>query len=173
MTPNPSHTQIVQSWLTACAPHTPVSRALEAIYQHVHTETIARQPLCQASGRCCNFEKHGHRLYVTGIEAAYMFARLEGDNRARATLEQVNAARTRGDCPYLINNLCTAHTIKPLGCRVYYCDPTAQRWQEELSEYALAQIRAIHDEHGLEYRYGEWRSMLEQVIEAVGASQDR
>jgi hypothetical protein len=25
---------------------------------------------------------------------------------------------------------------------------------------ALAMVRALHERHGIEYRYGEWRSML-------------
>jgi hypothetical protein len=55
------------------------------------------------------------------------------------------------------------HTIKPLGCRVYFCDPTAQGWQQELSERTLAMVRAIHERHGVPYRYGEWRGLLEVV----------
>jgi hypothetical protein len=47
---------------------------------------------------------------------------------------------------------------------VYFCDRSAQEWQQALSEHGLAQIRALHDRHGIEYRYGEWRSMLDQVV---------
>jgi hypothetical protein len=35
-------------------------------------------------------------------------------------------------------------------------------WQQELSERALAMVRAIHERYGIEYRYGEWRTMLRE-----------
>jgi Fe-S-cluster containining protein len=80
------------------------------------------------------------------------------------SLTQIDAAKARGDCPFLERNLCGAHTIKPLGCRVYFCDASAQDWQHELTERALERIRALHDRHGLSYRYGEWRAMLAWVV---------
>ena len=70
------------------------------------------------------------------------------------------ASRARGDCPYLVGTLCSVHEIKPLACRTYYCDPTAQDWQQALTERLLAKLRELHDRHAIEYRYGEWRDML-------------
>ena len=40
------------------------------------------------------------------------------------------------------------------------CDPKAAGWQEELSERMLGRLRALHEAHGIPYRYGEWRAML-------------
>jgi Fe-S-cluster containining protein len=178
---------LASSWLDAARDPT-IRAELEAVYERVASATRERRPLCTASGRCCHFEKHGHRLYVTGLEAAYTIASLQvdgargvlhdpstreaGDVRAAPTsprvlsLPQVDAARERGDCPFLVDNLCSVQGIKPLGCRVYYCDPTAQQWQMELSEECLSEIRAIHDRHGIEYRYGEWRGMLANMVHA-------
>ena len=50
--------------------------------------------------------------------------------------------------------------MRPLGCRIYFCDPRAAGWQEDLSERTLARLRALHDAHDVPYRYGEWRTML-------------
>jgi Fe-S-cluster containining protein len=186
------------SWIEAARDET-IRAELERVYSHVAAETLQRRPLCVASGRCCNFEKFGHRLYVTGLEAAYAVVSLpmaaaagaggsvDADACAPATrpadddrpmpvaprslvLPQIDAARERGDCPFLVDRLCSIHTIKPLGCRVYFCDTTAQVWQQDLSEVGLAMIRAIHDRHGIEYRYGEWRGMLEAVVAAAGSA---
>jgi hypothetical protein len=52
------------------------------------------------------------------------------------------------------------HAIRPLGCRIYFCDRSAQDWQHELSERLIADIRGLHDRHGVEYRYAEWRGLL-------------
>lgn len=182
---------LASTWMEAARDGT-ICGELRRVYERVAERTRERRPLCIASGRCCNFEKHGHRLYVTGLEAAYAVASLveaageaagavrvsiaepstreAGDARAlpeppmAISLPQIDEARSRGDCPFLVDRLCSIHTIKPLGCRVYFCDPTAQDWQQELSEESLAEIRAIHDRHGIEYRYGEWRGMLEAVV---------
>ncbi len=148
-------------WLAA-ARDPAIAAGLEAIYTIITDQIAARRPLCEVSGRCCNFEKHGHRLYVTGLEAAYTLTRLPPAQTL--SLPMIADARARGDCPFLINKLCTVHTIKPLGCRVYFCDPTAQDWQQELSERTLDMVRKLHDRHGIEYRYGEWRGMLESFM---------
>lgn len=134
------------------------------MYTLIADQIAARGPACWASGRCCNFRQAGHRLYVTGLEAAFTVSRLAAPLRA----QDLDGALERGDCPFLTGNLCGAHTIKPMGCRVYFCDTSVQAWQTDLSERAMEMIRAIHDRHGIEYRYGEWRSMLSMFLHADG-----
>ncbi len=146
-------------WLAA-ARDPAVALELETIYQMITDQIEARGPACWASGRCCNFEKTGHRLYVTGLEAAYTVARLEKP----VSVADVGEARARGGCPFLSLNLCSVHTIKPLGCRVYFCDKSAQEWQQDLSEKALDQVKRLHERRNLPYRYGEWRTMLELLL---------
>src|SRR5262249_48817981 len=71
------------------------------------------------------------------------------------TADSLSVALARGGCPFQLANLCGVHAIKPLGCRVYFCDRSAQRWQQELSESMLAQIRATHARHAIAYRCAE------------------
>ena len=141
-----------QAWLAA-ARDPSISLELEAIYQMVADQITARAPICRSSGRCCSFEKFGHRLYVTGLEAAYTLTRLPSP----VTNTDIAAARLRGDCPFLIDKLCSVHTIKPLGCRIYFCDETSHDRQQDLSERALEQVRRLHDRRDIPYHYGEWR----------------
>lgn len=148
---------LAQAWLTA-ARDARIAAELEAVYAYIAAAIESRGPACWASGRCCNFDAAGHRLYTTGLETAYMVARLEAPSRL--SHETLAAALARGGCPFQTDNLCGVHLIKPLGCRVYFCDRSAQTWQQDLTERALSQVRAIHDRHALEYRYGEWRGML-------------
>lgn len=143
-------------WLEA-ATRPDVRRSLEAVYADAAREIAGRGPACWASGRCCNFEKTGHLLYVTGLEAAYTVQGARGREAAGATSLPVLSG---GRCPFQSQNLCGVHEIKPLGCRLYFCDRSAQQWQNDMSERLLAEVRAIHDRHGVEYRYGEWRGML-------------
>lgn len=154
----PGAGELASAWMAA-AGDAQVSGELELVYERIAREVEARRPRCDASGRCCHFEAWGHRLYVTGLEAAYLVSRLD---RA-LTREDVALAREAGGCPFQVGLLCSVHPLRPLGCRVYYCDPTAEGWQQELSERMLGEIRAIHDWHGVGYRYGEWRGMLEML----------
>ena len=156
-----------RAWLAA-ARDPAIALELEAVYEYIAAAVESRGPACWASGRCCNFEAAGHRLYVTGLEAAYTVLHQKRDCEGASLLAPaplltpltLASAITRGGCPFQSANLCSVHTIKPLGCRVYFCDRSAQAWQQDLSERALAQVRAIHDRHNLDYRYGEWRAML-------------
>jgi Fe-S-cluster containining protein len=182
---------LVDSWLFAVAREN-VAAELEMIYASASAAIAERGPACWASGRCCNFDAAGHRLYTTGLEMAYCVVRLAGSawaaagERARQSgtdagvevrirgriaaigpspssrglLADLAAARARGGCPFQVGNLCGVHEIKPLGCRVYFCDRSAQQWQQDLSERLLADIRSLHDRHAIDYRYGEWREML-------------
>ncbi|HYE61849.1 MAG TPA: YkgJ family cysteine cluster protein [Phycisphaerales bacterium] len=161
---DPEHHQLRHAWLTAARDKT-IAAELEAVYTLIADQIDARAPRCDISGRCCHFEQHGHRLYVTGLEAAYTVSRLGLVGRNAHSDEDVAMARIRGDCPFLVNERCTVHPIRPLGCRVYFCDPTAQDWQQDLSERTLAMVRAIHEKHDVPYRYGEWRGMLELLVE--------
>jgi Fe-S-cluster containining protein len=163
---------LARAWLHAM--ETPaVVLGLESIYTYVTAEIESRGPACWASGRCCHFEKTGHRLYVTGLEAAYTVRNRERahsspqrDSRACLPLSRstIAVAREQGDCPFLERNLCGVHTIKPVGCRVYFCDRSAHEWQHGLSERAHERVRGLHDAHAIPYRYGEWRSMLEMFV---------
>ncbi|GJQ28896.1 MAG: hypothetical protein HBSAPP03_07800 [Phycisphaerae bacterium] len=142
-------------WLLA-ARRPEIAADLEAVFTLVADQIEARDPSCWASGRCCAFGSAGHRLYVTGLEAAYTVARLESPLRRDA----LDLAVARDDCPFLSANLCGVHTIKPVACRVYFCDRSAQAWQRDLAERAHALVRAVHDRHGVPYRYAEWRTQL-------------
>ncbi len=162
---DPGDIAAAREWLRAVE-RADVVEALEGIYAHIADDVTRRGPVCWASGRCCNFEKTGHRLYVTGLEAAWCVLGMR--DSGAATMEGIAAARERGGCPFQVGNLCGAREVRPVGCRVYFCDRSAQVWQRELSEAALRDVRALHEAERLEYRYGEWRGMLELVVGAGG-----
>ncbi len=63
-------------------------------------------------------------------------------------------------CPFQIDKLCGVHALRPLGCRMYFCDPTSTEWQNDLYERLHAELRRLHDETGVPYRYVEWRQAL-------------
>lgn len=154
-----------RAWLSA-ALDPQISGELELVYEHIARAVDTRKPVCNTSGRCCNFDAWGHRLYVTGLEAAYLVTRLPELRDQPLTPAHITAARTAGGCPFQHALLCSVHPIRPLGCRTYYCDETSQQWQHDLTESQLREVRGIHDRHDLDYQYGEWRGMLELLVNA-------
>ena len=137
-------------------------------------DIAGRKPVCLASGKCCQFEKYGHRLYVTTLELAW-FLRVHGGQKTEAAkgaglLKQFFAQEQSEGCPYQVGGLCTAREARPLGCRVYFCDANAQGWQNDVYELYHRQLVALHEEFGVEYFYVEWREGLGEAC--AGQSQE-
>jgi len=126
---------------------------IAALYADVQAAIDARRPRCDVSGRCCQFEKFGHLLFVTTLELA---AFAEG----RSGLGATNDRDDGGGCRYQIDGLCTAHAIRPFGCRIFFCDPTADDWQQQQYEHFHTRLKRLHDELGIPYLYVEWRQGL-------------
>lgn len=161
---DPTDVPIVGAWRSALS-RPEVTAALEFVYTDVSRRVEERGPACWASGRCCNFARAGHRLYVTGLEAIYAITRAPASSPPLTALSLADAI-ARGGCPFQTANLCGTHPSRPLGCRVYFCDRSAKEWQIVLAERSHAAVKAIHDTHGVPYRYGEWRAMLGLVLAA-------
>jgi Fe-S-cluster containining protein len=120
------------------------------LYAEVDREVAAAGPVCVASGRCCRFKEHGHTLFLTTLEADVLL------NAAPPYDRPVTAEF----CPFQKGNLCTAREPRPLGCRVYYCDPAYQETGNALTEKYLARLRELHEEHGVAYRYAPLHHFL-------------
>lgn len=151
-------------WRAAADPQ--VDRLIRSLHGEVAEEVRAKRPLCLASGRCCAFREHGHRLYLTGLEAAWTWMDLvrRSDPLPDAAARASGAASLR--CPLLRDGLCGAHASRPAGCRIYFCDRAAQAWQPELMERLHGQVRRLHDSRGIPYEYSEWTGLLGRVGDA-------
>jgi len=128
-----------------------VAQAIDALYAHLQDVIDLRGPRCDASGRCCRFEEFGHRLFVTTMELAVFAHQVQ-------SIERVSQG-----CAYQVDGLCSVHSIRPFGCRMFYCDPSATDWQREQYEYFHAKLRRLHDEFQLPYFYVEWRQALAAI----------
>ena len=157
----------IAAWRRA-ASHAETERFFLAERARIAEVVRERRPLCLASGACCRFEEYGHRMYLSGLEAAFVVARIDAARAARAAnslrLFEVSDARDRGDCPYLRGGLCGEHEERPLGCRIFFCDKgadgRASDWQSELYEDTHRATIALHGRLGVPYRYLEWREAL-------------
>jgi Fe-S-cluster containining protein len=132
--------------------------AVGRLYDELTRAVAERKPVCSASGRCCKFEAFGHRMYVSTIEVARFVADLEAAGGAPGD----NAWDGTG-CPFQVEGLCGVHTVRPLGCRTFFCDPTSTAWQHELYERHHAELRELHDRLDVPYQYVEWRAALAEL----------
>ena len=130
---------------------TDVRDAVARVYAQLQEQMDTRRPKCDASGRCCRFDEFGHRLYVTTVELAAFVAGLESSERSGEA------------CPFQVGGLCSVHAIRPFGCRVFFCDSTSDDWQHEQYERFHGDLKRLHEQLGVEYRYIEWREALKEL----------
>jgi Fe-S-cluster containining protein len=160
--PHPTDPSAADPWLAwRDAGRDPrVDQQLRALYDDLAAEIARRAPTCWISGRCCKFETYAHRLYITALEVAWLIDRLDD-----ASLQRLREANLPGmdGCPFQLEGLCSVHATRPLGCRIYFCDPAAQHWQNPVYESFLDRLRALHAQHHIDYRYLEWRAALNEA----------
>lgn len=125
------------------------SRVL-ALYAEADAAVAAAGPRCDASGRCCRFTEYGHTLFVSHLEADVLLA------AAPPYSKPVSA----DFCPFQVDNLCTAREPRPLGCRVYFCDPAYQETGNAIAETFLRRLKALADEAGTGWRYAPLHHFL-------------
>jgi Fe-S-cluster containining protein len=140
-----------------------VRQAVRSLYRDIQTEIDERRPLCIVSGRCCRFEEYGHRLFVTTIELACFHYDLQVTASAKGEPAPWNGT----GCPFQQRKLCSVHGIRPMGCRLFFCDASAEAWQNALYERFHSQLKRLHEALGVPYRYMEWRAALQMSGLAV------
>ena len=136
---------------------------LGAIYARLDAEIQAAGPSCGLSGRCCRFAEYGHTLFVSAPEFGLLLADAPPPPRA------VDDGET---CPWQDAwGRCSAREARPIGCRVYFCDPSFEDRGPELTERYLAEVGALADRLGLPRDYAPLHRHLEAAV-ASGALPD-
>jgi len=132
---------------------------LLAVYATADAEVAAAAPVCEVSGRCCRFREYGHTLFLSRPEAELLL---------HDGLPPDSVVNDEG-CPFQIRGLCTARERRPLGCRVYFCDPRYEGTGEQISERAISRLKALHAETETLWEYRPLVQFLREVI-ATGSS---
>src|SRR5438477_339154 len=112
------------------------------MYADVDREVAAAGPVCAASGRCCRFKEYGHVLYLSALEAEVLLHSAPPYERPASP----------DFCPFQEGGLCTARGPRPLGCRVYYCDPAYQETGSAITEKHLHRLKAMPGQDGQPWR---------------------
>lgn len=154
-----------------------ITHAIGALYADLDQAVRDYGPTCWASGKCCKFESYGHRLYVTGLEIAWFLGQVAGDTAQEVDTPQRGAVSSVAlpvladrlgsgtvllpdACRYQRDGLCSVHTLRPLGCRIFFCQEGTDDWQHATYEAFQQRLTALHEAHAIPYRYMEWRAGL-------------
>jgi hypothetical protein len=131
---------------------------LHALYTELAQAIALAGPACQLSGRCCRFAEFGHTLFLTSAEALLLMA------EAPDPVRSLDAGST---CPWQDDQgRCTARDARPLGCRVYYCDPSYEpEVGPALTERFLARLKLLTERHGLPWNYAPLHDHLRAAAE--------
>jgi hypothetical protein len=125
-------------------------RKVLELYAEVDRAVAAAGPVCVASGRCCRFKEYGHTLFLSNLEAEVL---LHGAPPYERPV-------TPDFCPFQRGNLCTAREPRPLGCRVYYCDPNYQETGNRISEVYLRRLKDLAEAEGVAWNYAPLHHFL-------------
>ncbi len=174
----------------AAAARADVQNAVAAVYADLDARIAIRRPICVSSGRCCHFDEFGHRLYLTTLELArFVFDLANTPASRRIDEETVLPDRSKvghslslllkaeeksgGGCAFQVGNLCSVHRIRPLGCRIYFCDASSTQFQHDLYAEMHGRLRLLHDELKVPYFYIEWRNALKLMALQSSGNSDR
>jgi Fe-S-cluster containining protein len=125
---------------------------VEAIYRWVDEQAAGMGGGCAACGDCCDFERFGHRLYVTTPEMLY-FKHYLGPN-----VKEMNS----GVCPYRVGGKCSIYPYRFSGCRIFQCKGDEQK-QNALSEQAIRKLKTVCDTYRIRYEYIYLKTGLEML----------
>jgi len=128
---------------------------LQRIYAELDADVAGHAPVCQVSGRCCRFQEYGHTLFASAPEIALLLA------DAPAPVRPLDEGAT---CPWQdAKGRCTAREARPLGCRVYFCDPSYQSAAPEVAEAGITRLKRLVDELDLPWNYAPLHRHLRQA----------
>ena len=131
--------------------------AVRDLYAQLDPQIAVHASLCRKCGRCCHFEQFDHRLYVTVLEAGFYLAAC-GPPRPI----------TSDACPHAFDGHCQVREVRPVGCRIFYCDSESTAWQGPLTETWMGRLRALHAQLGVPSIYADWMA----VLDALGTLRD-
>jgi len=113
-------------------------------------ESVHLAGICDACGKCCDFDRLDHRLFVTTPELMYLVANLGAEN--------VKPVVT-GRCPYNVGGKCSVYEHRFSGCRIFSCKGDTD-FQSRLSERALNKFKSLCTEFQITYRYTDLATAL-------------
>jgi hypothetical protein len=132
------------------------------VYAQADAAVAAAGPRCDASGRCCRFTEYGHTLFISRFEAEILL------ENAPPYSTPVSSA----GCPFQVEGLCTARDSRPVGCRIYFCDPAYEERMVEITEASITQLKAIADTYQTGWEYAPLHHFLNTAVRTATSTND-
>lgn len=129
-----------------------IAGTVRGIYEWLYVQQTPGTD-CQACGKCCDFERFGHRLYLTTPELVFF----ENQIPVSRLLPMETDV-----CPYRIDGKCSVYEERFAGCRIFMCKGDEQL-QSMLSEAAIEQFKLLCREHNLPYEYMDLKTALNRL----------
>jgi hypothetical protein len=127
-------------------------RDLRELYAELDREIASLGPACALSGRCCRFLEYGHTLFVSTAEVEFLL------DHAPAPSGPLDEGAT---CPWQDSRgHCTARLARPLGCRIYHCDPAFEEELHRLSERFIDRLKRLSTKHNIAWNYAPLHRQL-------------
>lgn len=123
------------------------------IYDWLDTEIKNNKNLsgdCISCGKCCDFGKFGHLLFVTTPELVFLREKL-GQEKIKTMDKAI--------CPYEKNGKCTIYPLRFAGCRIFFCKGDKD-FQGRLSESSVSSFKSLCMEFNISYIYCELKTAL-------------
>ena len=130
-----------------------ITQKVAQIYNWLDTEIKNNKNLsgdCIGCGKCCDFEKFGHLLFVTTPELVFL--------RENLGLQKIKKME-KAICPYRKNGKCTIYPFRFAGCRIFFCKGDKD-FQSRLSESTIKKFKALCAEYNVPYIYSELKTAL-------------
>jgi hypothetical protein len=128
---------------------------LQTLYRELDVALVQAAPVCALSGRCCRFREYGHTLFLSRPEADLLIA------DAPPPARELDSGET---CPWQdAGGRCTARSARPLGCRVYFCEPSFEALAPALSERFIARLKQLARDHEWTWDYAPLHDHLHRA----------
>ena len=123
------------------------------IYNSLDTEIQNNKNLsgkCIGCGKCCDFEKFGHLLFVTTPELVFLL-----ENLGKEKIKSMDNAV----CPYNEKGKCTIYPLRFASCRIFFCKGDND-FQSRLSEISVKKFKSLCIEFSIPYIYSDLKAAL-------------
>ncbi|MFO0891742.1 MAG: hypothetical protein U0790_21700 [Isosphaeraceae bacterium] len=128
---------------------------LGSLYRELDEAVARHQPTCELSGRCCRFKEYDHMLFLSEPEATLLVADAPPPSRG------LDAGAT---CPWQDHRgRCTAREARPLGCRVFFCDPDYAEAGPVIAERFIFKLKQLAESRGWAWNYAPLHRHLERA----------
>lgn len=136
-----------------------INRSVKKIYDWLDEQIASNRNLiggCKACGRCCDFERFDHILFVTTPELIYLKTSLSCDLKKM----------TGSICPYNIEGKCSVYDYRFTACRIFYCSADKEL-QYRLSASVSKQLKLLCDKLNIPYYYCDLKTALNIKMPAL------